>query len=231
MRRLGIALGFALVASIATAHEYVIEPVNVELKLEPTLVRVRIDSHARYWIDEILRVPLTKPLPAKNWPSEFESAAKSYVDKSFELRIDGRPLAYDGFVCIYAQEPLNPSSERVIFEIRYPISSVGKIVSGRAQFFGEYRAQELREHGGQVGKNKFVTNLRIAGEKSANFEIPYEKPEFQTSTDGLLRTRFQQLRERTNAFLFRVTSSFVFWIVLIAIAVKIYTRYFKRRQD
>ncbi len=231
MRRVPLAFFLFMIAVPLFAHEENIEPVKIELAVMSHQVRVRIRSDADYWLDAILGVPFEKPLPAVAWPENFQIAARNYVEKSFQLRMDGRDLKSASFVCRSAREPLSSSAGEVIYEITYPIDAPGKVISGRAQFFGEYYAVVSREKAGKVPPGIFLTYLVVESGKKAEFAVPFESPEFQFSTEGLLWTSSQNAREKVAAAAYRVASNFFFWIAAIFIAVKIHSRYFKRREQ
>ncbi len=220
-----------LINPILSAHEFRMHPVEVKLKIEADRVRVHIDAHAEYWTDEIMNVPANKPLPARDWDPLYQSRAKDYISKSFQIFSDGRALAFDDFRPRFIQEPFGPSAARVEFDISYPVAPVGARLSGRAQFFREYYEEIARSGQRHEEDGVFVTRLKVVGKEPLELEIPYEKPDFEFVVAGREYTEGQKKKERFKAMLLRVVSSPFFWIALIFIFYRVHYRFFRRSEE
>lgn len=217
-------------AAGARAHQYVMRPVDVEIKIEPAQIEVRVDAHAAYWLDAIMRVPMTTPLPATGWPEKFESAAREYIESCFSIQMDGQTLAPETFRCRFIQEPLQQDDSRVQFTLRYPVVALGRRLSVRSRFFPEVREQELNERDHGEDPSDYVTRLKVTGSKSVAVDLPFEKPEFSFNLEGMAMTPSQQRAERLRDGAMRVFSSPFFWIALVALIYQAYIR-ISRRKD
>lgn len=181
----------------AFAHEYAIYPVLVDLKINQNRIEAKLESNAGYWYDEILHVPFKTPLPGSDWPEEFEKRARDYVNKSFELKLGEKTLTASSFQCRYIQEPLQPASSKVIYEIIYPIETkdaelARQTLSGRSRFFSEYKAHRDKENVKSSQPEEYVTRLTVSAAKKIHIDVPFENPEFNLPLAGLVRTPFQQ---------------------------------------
>lgn len=212
------------------AHEYRMDPVDIEIKLEPHQIRSQISSSAEYWLSEIFGLSPTQKLPATGWLDAYQVRAKEYISKSFQLQMDGRPLSPGSVACRFIEEPLNPKSARVMFEVVYPISSLGTRLSGQAQFFREYYEEIIRGGEFHPEDGVFVTRLYVKGGKELRTDLPYENPKFDFPTGGYEYTETQSKMERWWDWGLRMASSPFFWIFLVALIYQIYNRFLRRRE-
>jgi len=231
MRHSIVAILLVLLASAVAAREYIMYPVEVEIKVESNQVRVHVASRAGYWMDEIMHVPVTFSMPATHWPDQFESSSRTYLERCFQIEMDHRPLSIGSFKCRFVQEPFQPIFSRVVFDLSYPIAAAGKRLSGKARFFPEVREEELKEKDHPEGQSEFRTRLKVVGPKEIALDLPFDKPDFDISLDGMIFTENQKRAERTRAAAMRVISSPFFWIALVALGFQAYRRFFKRSEE
>lgn len=232
MKGFGLLMGIAffMPAPSLFAHAYRMYPVDVEMKIEPTQIRVRINSAAEYWTDGLLQVLPSAPLPAENWPDPFATKAKDYVLSSFRLSADDRPLSATEFHTRFIQEPLNPASARVEFTLTYPLSWKPTRLSGRSRFFSEYY-EEIAKGERHEEDGVFVTRLRVKGKESLSLELPYEKPDFDFPTAGYEFTGVQAKMEHVGKVAARTISRPFFWIILAFLGRYLYNRFFRRKEE
>ncbi len=231
MKRFAVATLFVVLPICVRAHEIPIFPVDVEMKIESHEIHVTIESKAGIWLDEILSVPYTKPLPATHWDPVYEQKAREEVKKSLHIGMDGRELDFTKFECRFVQEPLNEQSAKVVFDVHYPIVAVGKEIAGISQFFVPHWIEQQKSKDPDRKADVFETRLRVIGSKTLQLSLPINKPAFRFSTNGLLFTEQQKRFEKIRAIGVRLMSSAFFWIALIAIVAHIVKRAKRRREE
>jgi hypothetical protein len=229
MRHLFLAIPFFVLA--VGAHEIVVEPVDIEIKIEPSQIHARIQSHADYWKGAVFQLHVIHSLPAGHWEEKYLKIAKDIVEKSFQLKMDDRSLSVGSFDAHYVEEPFQKENARVVFDVTYPIASIGKRLSGRAQFFQALVDESIAEHQYEKNKDDFFTHLRIIGARKIDLKLMFDRPEFDVPLEGLQVTAWQQSAEKIKAILFSALSSPFFWIVLLAAGAQIYRRFFKRSEE
>ena len=217
--------------AVGGAHDYVTYPVLIDIRIEPHQIRATIESDGIYWRNEVMGVPMIFSMPATDWPAPFQTAARGYLDRCFQISMDGRPLTAESFHCRHIQEPFNRAGSRVVFTLTYPVAEMGRRLSGRARFFSEMYDQHQRETGPKENHGVFLSRLRVVGPKKVEIALPYEKPDFEILTEGMVMTEIQRSMERFGKSAMIWAASPFFWLALIFGVRWVYKKFFAKGEE
>lgn len=192
-------------AAILHAHTYPLFPVEIKLRVYPTIIRASLNSNQCYWSGEVLQVEM--PPPA--WTEPLRSRITKYMDDHFQLSVDGKLLNSHLQEIRYVQEPWQNSLEgRILCEFRYDLPvGKGKMLGGRATFFFEEWEEHLKStkasHASRNIPQDFVTHVRIPGHTLRRFSLTLEKPDFELPLEEARRSAWQ---EKVDALFYRIKS-------------------------
>ncbi|MDE2492229.1 MAG: hypothetical protein KGM24_15380, partial [Elusimicrobia bacterium] len=165
-----------LAAPRAAADDYPIKPVEVVLHVAPDRVVADVTSDSIYWIEEVLGE--TSP-PPSGWPAAARESAQNYANAHLRLFADGKPLTGRLIDASYVQRPWQVYEQGVIrLRLVYPAVPPGATISGRADFFGEYRAERLASREPLLPMMVFRTDLSVPGRRPHRFALTPESDSF-----------------------------------------------------
>lgn len=186
---------------LSQAHEPIIRPVLIELKADPSKIRISVKTHVGYWLDWVFEV---NKIPARRWPDDLKKKARDYLNSHFFLFIDGKPLLPDWIDERYIENPWNAKSGgTIVYQgvCSLPSSSdtgPSPVLSGRSIFFfeslEEYRQDRTPKEVARKERD-FRTELSIPGQVRRRFILTPESPAFQISLQDTLRTPRQVMEE------------------------------------
>lgn len=204
-------------AGPAAAHDYPILPVSAVLRVEPDRVVVDLDSDSIYWIEEVLE---TNPLPPTGWSAATRAKAAAYVDAHLRLAADGRPLAGTLTNASYVQSLGEVNEQgRVRLRLVYPPVGDARTLSGRADFFEDYRRERLGEHAPLLPFQTFETRVSVPGTASRRFVLSPGAEEFSVPVSEARRTGVQLGLESLGVGASRVLELWTAWPALLALAL------------
>ncbi|MBI3288055.1 MAG: hypothetical protein HYZ74_00890 [Elusimicrobia bacterium] len=218
-----LALGALVLLSAAPAaasEDYPIEPVRAVARVEPGRMVVDLTADSIYWIEEIL---LVNPPPPRDWDADLSARAQAYVNAHLRLTTRGNPLPGRLVFARWVQR-LGQAHEQGSVRLRlvYPPPQADADLSGRADFYEEYRRDQMQENGGALPERlagRFLTRVEIPGRARRTFELTPGAESFSLPAAEALRTpgamRLESLRRGAAAAAGAVSA----WPVLFALAL------------
>jgi hypothetical protein len=219
---IGLAL-LLLGAPRAAADVYPIAPVDAALRVEPDRTVADVDSDAVYWIEEALN---QHPLPPRDWPASALASAEAYVNAHLRLTVDGKPLTGRLVSATYRQSLGDVNEQgRVRLRLVYPALAGGATLAGEADFFEEYRREELSSNPGfkdlHGEPQVFETRLRIPGRVPRSFTLTPGADSFRIAVSDARRTAAALAGQSVLAGAAQVASSWTAWPALLALALSL----------
>jgi len=208
-------------AATLQAHDIPIYPVDVDLRVYPGVVRVRIDTNKCYWFAEVLHLEVPPP----EWTDAQKGKIKEYVDDHFQLSVDGKRLDSHLEYIRYVQGFWQPYSleARLLFTVSYAVPGPrGKSLKGHAAFFQEDWAVEEKEAKAEhraLDSRAYETHLHVHGRTPVSLTLTMEKPDFEFPMAAIRRSSWQA---RTDALWDFTKRNLSGAILVLAIAVVIY---------
>jgi len=188
----------------AWSHEAPIPPNEMTLTADAGQVRVHFRTGAPWWVMDVLnqRTP-----PPTGWPEATQNAVKTYFDRHFVLRADGKPLASTLTGHRYSEEVWKYTlGAQLHLDFSYALPPEARELSGEASFYKEDAPLAPADH--------FRTTVQTSGPAAQTLLLTLEKPTFSLLIAGLIRTPAQR---RMQAFLAGLrawqTQAWIYFIV------------------
>lgn len=213
-----LALALA-VAPRAAAEIYPIAPVSVLVRAEPDRTVVDIDADSIYWIEEVLE---EHPLAPDGWSASIRAKAEAYANAHLRLSVDGRPLSGRLLDASYRQALGQVNEQgRVRLRLAYPALSGGAALTGTADFYEEYRQEQIRTQQPFLPNQIFETDLAVSGRRPRAFVLVPGADSFKLPIQDALLSRFERARQSLLAGAAQVVESWAAWPALLALALSL----------
>jgi len=204
----------------AAAHTYPIEPVTAVLRVEPDRVVADLRTDSVFWLEEVTGV---NPLPSTGWPEQALNATEAYVNAHFRLTVDGARVPGKLVDARYRQLPTQVHEQGLfILRLTYPPVPDGASLSLQADFFEEFRREELEEFGGRLPPQhvgKFITRASIPGRKRLSAVLSSQAAPLAFTAADARRTALGRALESAGAGALSLAGSAAAWPALIALAL------------